>query len=136
MTGTVEEVSLRKFERLNKFFDWCIRLLNFGYRKRDARFYNYFFPLIFFISTCFNVKHVILTYNSTNRVQATYTIIFIAVHIQSLGKAFMMVINYHDFKELFLELRKFYTTKEHPMITDTRNRHNSTHIQGITYGVV
>ncbi|XP_059617782.1 putative odorant receptor 83c [Phlebotomus argentipes] len=136
MSEAVEEVALHKFERLIKFFKWCILLLNFGYRKGKARFYNYFFPLLFLISTCFNVKHVVLTYNSTNRIQATYTIVFIAVHIQSFGKALMMVINYQDFEELFQELKKFYTSTEHQLITDARNRHNATHIRGITYGVV
>ncbi|GAB0093306.1 hypothetical protein DMENIID0001_083890 [Sergentomyia squamirostris] len=136
MSSPIEEVSLKKFERLEKFFEWCINILNFGFRKREIRFHNYFFPLLFFISTVFNIKHVALTYDSKNRVQATYTIIFIAVHIQSFGKSLMMVINYNDFKELFLELRKFYTAKDHPLIVETRNRHNAGHIQGITYGVV
>ncbi|GAB0093305.1 hypothetical protein DMENIID0001_083880 [Sergentomyia squamirostris] len=136
MSSPTEDIPLKKFERLVKFFEWCIDLFNSGIRYKDIRFYNFIFSIIFLISTVFNIKHVLLTYDSVNRVQATYTICFIAIHVQAFGKALMLVFNYDDFKELFGELKKFYTAKDHPMVMDARNRHNATHIKGITYGVM
>ncbi|XP_055685666.1 odorant receptor 85b-like [Lutzomyia longipalpis] len=135
MAATVDEVARKRFEWLVDFFEKSIWVINCGYRGKTIRAHNYIFPLIFFISTCFNLDYVRLTYNSTNRVQAIYTIIFIAVHMQSLGKGLMLVINYHDFKNLFSELRKFYTEGENGLVKEIRMRNNAAHIPGITIGV-
>ncbi|XP_059612696.1 uncharacterized protein LOC132259161 [Phlebotomus argentipes] len=47
-----------------------------------------------------------------------------------------MVVNYEDIKNIFIELRKFYTEEDNLLVKEARRRHNSTHIQGITYGVI
>lgn len=136
MSVVVKDVSLNKFERLVKIFEKSILIMNFGYRKPEIRFINLIFPLLFIISTAFNVYQVTQNYNSSNRIKATYTIVFIAVHIQSVGKSLMVVLNFSDFETIFVELRKFYVDKPHPIIVKIRNHHNLEHIRGITYGVM
>ncbi|GAB0093307.1 hypothetical protein DMENIID0001_083900 [Sergentomyia squamirostris] len=136
MSTKVEENSLKRFDQIHKIFEKCILFVNFGYRGEHLHFFNFFFPVLFIVSTAFNVYHVFLTYDNPNRIQATYTIIFVAVHIQAVGKALMQVINYNDIKEIFLELRKFYTEKPHPMVRELRQLHNSSHIHGINIGII
>ncbi|GAB0087914.1 hypothetical protein DMENIID0001_022790 [Sergentomyia squamirostris] len=136
MESTVKEIILKKFERLVKFFNILLIIHNMGYRTIKPRFYNYFIVLIIFVSTCFNIKHIFLTYNSFNRIQATYTITFIAVHIQSLGKALSIVIDYNDFKKLFEEIGKIYTDIDHPLIMERRMVNNRTLLRNVIYGLL
>ncbi|GAB0087915.1 hypothetical protein DMENIID0001_022800 [Sergentomyia squamirostris] len=77
-----------------------------------------------------------LTYNSPNRVQATYTIGFIGLHVQSLGKALSIVVDYQKFGTVFEKLKTFYTEVNHPLIVEYRKRNNRNLIKNITYGLL
>ncbi|GAB0098825.1 hypothetical protein DMENIID0001_146290 [Sergentomyia squamirostris] len=136
MLSPVEIVSLVKFEKLERFFNWVLLIFNCGPHSENPHFYNFIFPILIGISTLFNIFYICPSYKSGNPMQVIYTSAFFAVHIHVMGKSLTIVYNYHDFKELFAELRKFYMCGEHPLIRERRKWNNQNLSRNITYGIM